>query len=105
LAWCVRAPARRYNKSAAQVSLRFLIEKGVSPIPNAKTGQYQRENIDIFDFALTTDEVAALGRIAVLCRKHCTTSNGTSYYCHKCWGDPAALMCGDPAKGTMFHCP
>lgn len=100
----VTAIATKYNKSPAQISLRYLLELGVSPIPNAKSAEYQKENINLFDFKLTPDEIKALGRIAVLCRKHCTTNNGTSYYCHKCWGDPAGIMCGRD-DGSMFHCP
>jgi diketogulonate reductase-like aldo/keto reductase len=103
----VTALATKYSKSPAQISLRFLIEKGVAIIPNAHDAQYQRENLDLFTpgFAFTGAEVQKLGAIALICRKFCTTSNSSSYYCHKCWGDPADLMCGDASTGSMFHCP
>lgn len=99
--------AQKYNKTPAQISLRYLIEKGVAIIPSAHDPAYQQQNLDLFTpgFTLTSTEVQALGSIALICRKYCTTSNSSSYYCHKCWGDPADLMCGDASTGSMFHCP
>ena len=87
---------RRYSKSAAQIGLRFLIEKGVASIPSAKTVAYQKENLDVFDFGLLPSEVAALGAVNAPCR---TCDN-----CYKCWGDPKSVMC-HWKSGTMTHCP
>ena len=44
--------AVRYNKTVAQIALRFLMEEGISIIPKTVHPQYMRENIDIFDFDL-----------------------------------------------------
>ena len=92
----ITALATKYKKSPAQISLRFLIERGIAIIPSTTNPQYQKENLDIFDFKLNQTEVAALGQINTPCR---TCDN-----CYKCWGDPAALMCTFP-NGTMIHCP
>ena len=92
----VAALATKYSKSAAQVALRYLLEKGVAMIPSAHTVAYQAENLDIFDFRLLPSEVAKLGAINAPCR---TCDN-----CYKCWGDPKSLMCTWP-NGTMLHCP
>lgn len=92
----VTALAAKYNKSPAQISLRFLLERGVAAIPSAHSAAYLKENLDVFDFALTADEVGALGRITTPCRS-CDN-------CYKCWGDPAAVMC-TLKNGTMLHCP
>ena len=47
--------ARKHRKSGAQVILRWNLQHGVVPIPKAYREDHQRNNIDIFDFAL--DEV------------------------------------------------
>ena len=49
-----------YNKSTAQVILRWEVQLGVVPIPKASSSQHQLSNLDIFDFRLTDEEVSAL---------------------------------------------
>lgn len=47
-----------YGKSEAQVALRWLIQQeNVAAIPKAASTKYQEENIDVFDFELTDDEM------------------------------------------------
>ena len=52
--------AAKYGKTPAQVILRWETQLGVVPIPKASSSQHQLSNLDIFDFKLTQDEVAAL---------------------------------------------
>tara|TARA_R110002020_G_scaffold434868_2_gene645029 strand:+ start:258 stop:1175 length:918 start_codon:yes stop_codon:yes gene_type:complete len=52
--------ADKYAKTAAQIVLRWHIEHGFSAIPKSIRAQRIAENIDIFDFALTLDEVQAI---------------------------------------------
>lgn len=52
--------AEKYGKSAAQVILRWHIEHGVSVIPKSSRDERLVENIDIFDFQLEAQEVAAI---------------------------------------------
>ncbi|MCL2363986.1 MAG: aldo/keto reductase [Defluviitaleaceae bacterium] len=52
--------AAKYNKTPAQIILRWNIEHGVITIPKSANSARIAENIDIFDFALTVDEVAAI---------------------------------------------
>lgn len=48
----------RYGKSAAQVALRWLVEQdGVVTIPKTTNSDRLRENLDLFDFELTNDEM------------------------------------------------
>ena len=48
----------RYGKTAAQVALRWLVQQElVSAIPKASTPEHIRENIDVFDFELTAEEM------------------------------------------------
>ncbi len=53
--------SRKYGKTPAQVVLRWHIELGNVVIPKSATPSRIRENIDIFDFALTADDLAAIG--------------------------------------------
>ncbi|EKS38405.1 aldo/keto reductase [Afipia broomeae] len=47
----------RYRKSAAQVCLRWLIQQDVVAIPRTSKVERLSENLDIFDFNLTDDEM------------------------------------------------
>ena len=55
--------AERYGKSPAQIVLRWHIELGVVSIPRSRNPRRIAENIDIFDFALTQEEVAAISAL------------------------------------------
>jgi len=52
--------AKKYNKSYAQIMLRWCIEKGLIVIPKSVTPNRIKENIDIFDFTLDHDDMAQL---------------------------------------------
>ncbi len=52
--------AAKYGKTPAQIVLRWQIEHGNSAIPKSVRPERIAENISIFDFALTKDEVAAI---------------------------------------------
>jgi 2,5-diketo-D-gluconate reductase A len=56
----VREIAARHGKTPAQAILRWHVDKGVIPVVSATSEDHMRENLDIFDFALTTGEVAAI---------------------------------------------
>ncbi|KAA1420898.1 aldo/keto reductase [Nocardioides humilatus] len=61
----VAAAADRLGVTPAQVLLRWHIELGNLPIPKSATASRQAENLDVFGFALTPEEIAgitALGR-------------------------------------------
>mgnify|MGYP000999948346 CR=1 FL=1 len=55
--------AAAHTKTVSQVILRWHIQMGTLPIPKAASLQHQVENISIFDFALTEDEIAAICRL------------------------------------------
>ena len=48
---------RRHKKTAAQVALRYLIQRGFTVIPKSVHKERMQENIDIFDFSLTEEEM------------------------------------------------
>ena len=49
-----------HGKSAAQAALRFLIQSGVVVIPKSTHMERMAQNIDVFDFALTDEEMKRL---------------------------------------------
>lgn len=53
----------KYNKSAAQVILRWNIERGCLPLPKTKNSQRLKENFDIFDFSLTKEETESISSL------------------------------------------
>ena len=59
------AIGRKYGKSGGQIALRWLIEQDrVSAVPKAANPAHAAENIDIFDFALTQEDRAAIDALA-----------------------------------------
>ena len=50
----------KYNKSAAQVALRWLTQRGIVAIPKSTHKERMQQNFDIFDFSLTADEMAQI---------------------------------------------
>ncbi len=50
----------KHGKTAAQVALRWLIQKGIITIPKSGSEPHLRENLDIFDWQLTDAEMQAL---------------------------------------------
>lgn len=47
----------KYGKSAAQVALRWNVERGVTVIPKSTHKERMEQNIDIWDFALTEEDM------------------------------------------------
>lgn len=54
----------KYGKSAAQVSLRWLIQQGYVALSKTATPARVAENFAIFDFVLSEHDMAAIGRLA-----------------------------------------
>lgn len=52
-----------YGKTAAQVGLRWLVQRQISVIPKSVHPDRIRENADIFDFTLTETEMASLDQM------------------------------------------
>ena len=52
--------AAAHGKSAAQVMLRWHVQEGRSAIPKSTKPARMAENLDVFDFALTDEQLAAI---------------------------------------------
>ena len=53
----------KYGKSAAQVVLRWNLQRGVVVIPKSTHKERMTQNIDVFDFALTDEEMASVAAL------------------------------------------
>ena len=70
---------RKYNKSIAQVVLRWLIQRGVVAIPKSVRKERMAENFNIFDFALSAEDMEAIKAL---------DTNTSSFFDHR---DPAMV--------------
>ena len=50
----------KYGKSVAQVGLRFLIQRGVIVIPKSTHLERMKQNMEVFDFSLSDDDMKAI---------------------------------------------
>ncbi|HOJ08160.1 MAG: aldo/keto reductase [Ignavibacteriota bacterium] len=64
----------RYGKSVAQVSLRWLIQRNIVVIPKSVTPSRIAQNIDIFDFELTDEDMNAIAQL---------NTNTSSFFDHR----------------------
>jgi diketogulonate reductase-like aldo/keto reductase len=55
--------AEKYNKSVAQICLRFLVQKGIIPLPKASTAEKMKANQDIFDFEISDEDMSVLNNM------------------------------------------
>lgn len=55
--------AMRHGKSVAQVILRWDLQRGIVVIPGSSNHDHMKENISIFDFELTEDEMTAIAAL------------------------------------------
>ena len=53
----------KYNKTAAQVALRWLTQRGIVAIPKSSHKERMAQNIDIFDFSLSDDDMAQIAKM------------------------------------------
>ena len=54
---------KKYGKSAAQVILRWHLQRGVVVIPKSTHVERMRENLNVFDFVLTDEDMAAIAAL------------------------------------------
>ena len=53
----------KYNKTAAQVALRWLTQRGIVAIPKSSHKERMAQNSAIFDFTLTDEDMALIAKL------------------------------------------
>ncbi|XP_063983415.1 1,5-anhydro-D-fructose reductase-like [Diachasmimorpha longicaudata] len=56
----ILAISEKYKKTPAQIACRYVYQQGAAPIPKSVTPSRIKENIDIFDFELTSEEMKTI---------------------------------------------
>ena len=59
----IKAIGEKYGKTTAQIMLRWNIQRGVVVIPKSTRFERMVENIDVFDFELTADDMNAISEL------------------------------------------
>ncbi|HHX10749.1 MAG TPA: aldo/keto reductase [Firmicutes bacterium] len=59
--------AAKYNKTVAQVLVRWSLQMGFQPLPKSTSAARIKENADVFDFELDPDDVARLAGMTGAC--------------------------------------
>jgi D-xylose reductase len=59
----IQCMALQYGKSAAQILLRWGVQRGTSVIPKTVTPERMAENLNIFDFELSSDDMQAISSL------------------------------------------
>ncbi|WP_018142781.1 aldo/keto reductase [Alloscardovia criceti] len=70
--------AEKYQKTTAQVVVRWLVQRGITALPKSVNPQRVRDNFDVWDFELTAEDMELIH----------TLDTGTSQFFD--WSDPAA---------------
>ena len=54
---------KKYNKTAAQIALKYLIRNNIAVIPKSKDPSRMSDNIDLFDFELDMDDMMKIRKL------------------------------------------
>ena len=59
----LKVVGEKYNKSNAQVALRYLIQRDVVVIPKTVNKERMIQNLDVFDFELSKDDMDMIAKL------------------------------------------
>lgn len=59
----LKSIGEKYNKSAAQIALRFLIQSGIIAIPKTVNIKRMKENFNVFDFILSCEDMKLINSL------------------------------------------
>ena len=54
---------KKYNKSSAQVALRYLLDRGIAVVPKASNKAHMLDNFDILDFSLSKEDMEEIKKL------------------------------------------
>jgi diketogulonate reductase-like aldo/keto reductase len=55
--------AEKYDKSPAQIVLKWELQKGIVPLPKSKSESHIKENLDLFDWELAAEDIGKIDNI------------------------------------------
>ena len=58
----LQALAAKYNKTASQIVLRWIVQRGLITIPRAKPNHFA-ENLEVMEFTLSDEDMAAISSL------------------------------------------
>ena len=76
----IKSIANKYNKSTAQIVLKWHIEKGFIVIPGSKNVDHIRDNIDLYDFSLTSEDISLIDNLNNNQRRYTRTDEALRGY-------------------------
>lgn len=62
--------AKKYNKSIPQILIRWSLDKGFLPLPKSTHQEYIQANSDVFDFALSIEDIQTLDALEHTAGEH-----------------------------------
>jgi len=68
--------AKKYDKTPAQIVLRWSIELGLATIPRSSNRERLAQNLDVFNFALSAAEVASISALDTGAEKRADSDQG-----------------------------
>jgi 2,5-diketo-D-gluconate reductase A len=78
--------AAKHQKSVAQVILRWVVQRGIATIPKSVRRERMIENLQVFDFELTAEEMGAIAGLE---------TKNSAFFDHR---DPAMVKILSTAK-------
>lgn len=55
--------AAKYNRSVAQVALRWIMDRGILPLPKSETPANIQSNFQVFDFELDAEDISRINQL------------------------------------------
>jgi diketogulonate reductase-like aldo/keto reductase len=71
--------ADKYDKSPAQIVLKWELQKGIVPLPKSKSEAHIKENLELFDWELQVEDMAAIDNIDQEKRVYMITLDDETY--------------------------
>lgn len=57
--------ANKYEKSIAQIAIRYIMQKGILPLPKSVTYNRIKENLQVFDFEILAEDMKILDHLTI----------------------------------------
>lgn len=61
----LEAVAVKYDKSPAQILIRYQLQRGHIPIPKSETLEFITQNVDVFNFDIAKEDVCRLDALNI----------------------------------------